>query len=151
VIEDIHVTGGTRAQKKYIIEFCEWLAIRLIDPEKIDDLVFEIHVRKMKEDEVGYKGFVQSYLDEIDEYSLFEIDLDKDNCKKETLITLAHEMIHVKQMINRELIIEHKNGANVTLWRGQNHNSTEYIDQPWEHEANNMQEELVKQYLFETV
>lgn len=151
MIEDIYVIGGTRTQKKYLTDFCEWLVLYLLHEDDIKDIAFEIRIRKMQHDEYGYKGFVQSHLDDNWNYTIFEIELDKNNTKKEMFITLAHEMIHVKQMLQRRLNMKRINDKDVTYWLNEDHTYTKYADRPWEHEANAMQEELVKQYLFDVL
>ena len=56
------------------------------------------------------------------------------------LSTLAHEMVHVKQFARCEL------DENLTRWKGRDHASTEYMDQPWEKEARKLQYKMVENF-----
>lgn len=61
----------------------------------------------------------------------FEIELKRHRCLSGTLKTLAHEMVHVKQLAKGELNDDH------TRWQGKKINSDkiDYMDLPWEAEA----------------
>jgi hypothetical protein len=61
---------------------------------------------------------------------------------KEIGLTLAHEMVHVKQMA-KGILKSTKNGAH--LWAGKRyHKNTEYLDRPWEIEAFSKQELILR-------
>jgi|TARA_R110000796_G_C14524692_1_gene431244 hypothetical protein len=51
--------------------------------------------------------------------------------------TLAHEMVHAKQMLRKELVIDE-----AYKWKGRNANNYEYENQPWEKEAYRLEREL---------
>ena len=55
----------------------------------------------------------------------------------EMMLTLAHEMIHVKQYMKGEISDDPK-----ALWHGRNHEKTPYTKQPWEIEAHKNEHEL---------
>jgi hypothetical protein len=61
----------------------------------------------------------------------FDIEIKRTRGKKTSLITLAHEMVHLKQFAKGELSDDHNK------WMGKRINSDkiEYDDQPWEQEA----------------
>lgn len=61
----------------------------------------------------------------------FEIDIKRKRSVKNMLITLAHEMVHVKQFAKCELKDDH------TKWMGKkiNSNRIAYENLPWEREA----------------
>lgn len=50
------------------------------------------------------------------------------------LRTLAHEMVHVKQLIRGQLQHKYQRGKVNAYWCGRK-NSKDYLDQPWEVEA----------------
>ena len=53
---------------------------------------------------------------------------------RKKLLSVAHEMVHVKQFTRKEL--EHTSSINRQLWRGKNYNTkNRYYDLPWEIEA----------------
>lgn len=61
------------------------------------------------------------------------------------LSTMAHEMVHVKQYIRKELGLT-KNGEHIT-WNGKKVNSSlKYYETPWEMEA--MQKEVIMKYKY---
>jgi hypothetical protein len=63
------------------------------------------------------------------------IDLDADLSKSNTLLTLAHEMVHVKQYIKGEL--QDFRAKRTTKWQGKlvDEDKIYYYDLPWEIEA----------------
>lgn len=66
---------------------------------------------------------------------------------KEIGLTLAHEMVHVKQMA-KGILKPKKNGVN--LWAGKKYgNKTQYLDRPWEVEAFSKQELILRRAIEE--
>lgn len=57
------------------------------------------------------------------------------------MITLAHEMIHVKQIAKGRLRSQIIDGKPVHFWKGKAMNVS-YYDRPWEHEAWRQEREL---------
>ncbi len=59
-------------------------------------------------------------------------------------LTLAHEMVHVKQLAKGKL----KNVKGFSYWNGKKYsNRTKYLDQPWEIEAFSKQELIFRRSL----
>jgi hypothetical protein len=59
--------------------------------------------------------------------------------------TLAHELVHVKQMAQGKL---RKISKTHTMWSGKRYTkSTKYLDQPWEQQAFSMQELIFRRAL----
>lgn len=56
--------------------------------------------------------------------------------------TLAHEMVHLKQFIKKEL--RHTKAGNLT-WKGKRAKGAKWADRPWEIEA--MQKEVILHYV----
>ncbi|MDC1257309.1 hypothetical protein N8072_01400 [bacterium] len=106
----ITVNGGSRNQRKY----AESMAYYVCEKFNIQPFV-EINFRLMKNDDtLGYCSHVNE--------DGFEIDIKRTQKLRSTLITLAHEMVHVKQYL--EGVIP------------DNYNDCEdYWDRPWEIEA----------------
>jgi hypothetical protein len=75
----------------------------------------------------------------------YEVIIMMNHNKYSLLSTLAHEMVHVKQMTNNELEIDHKN--NTKMWKGVNHTNTPYDKQPWEIEAFKNEYKLAKKFI----
>ena len=78
-------------------------------------------------------GDLASCID-TEDLNTFEIQLDKDMSLRKKLLSLAHEMVHVKQFTRKEL--RHTDSINRQLWRGKRYNTkNRYYDLPWEIEA----------------
>lgn len=76
-----------------------------------------------------------TFLDDNHNPRSFEIIIDPKNGKRAQLMTLAHEMVHVKQYVKGELktlFNQHEN-----RWKGRyiRDDQFHYFDQPWEIEA----------------
>mgnify|MGYP006278177667 CR=1 FL=1 len=73
----------------------------------------------------------------------FEIELRRHRSLKSTLITLAHEMVHLKQFAKCEL------NTDWTRWQGQSFDpeAVSYHDYPWEIEASSMEYILYAAYV----
>jgi hypothetical protein len=66
---------------------------------------------------------------------------------KEIGMTLAHELVHVKQLAKGTLKYG-RNGSNI--WAGKNYKkSTKYLDRPWEIEAFSKQELILRRAIEE--
>jgi hypothetical protein len=82
---------------------------------------------------------------------VFDILISEDMSKKVTLLSLAHEMVHIKQFAKGELFEFHyKPGLN--RWRGELYNEDDragdnYWFMPWEVEALGMEQGLVRTFV----
>jgi len=78
-----------------------------------------------------YQGMV--YVDEFnlqDKLRHFVIVINKKDSEEQQLITMAHELVHVKQFAYGEI------DSSLTKWRGKPvSENMSYVDQPWEIEA----------------
>jgi hypothetical protein len=63
------------------------------------------------------------------------------------MITLAHEMIHLKQYTTKELKSRFVRGKPVDTWKGVQYRNLKYKEQPWEREAMLYEESLYQQFL----
>ena len=72
----------------------------------------------------------------------FEIELHNRMTPENYTKTLLHELWHVNQHVKGLLKDKH----NKRLWKGIDHSETDYIDQPWEKQANTMEEHLFIKY-----
>lgn len=75
----------------------------------------------------------------------FILEVKKDLSKKERLMTLAHEMVHVKQYAMMEL------NEQMNMWHGNYINSdvVPYMQQPWEIEAYDVGDNLFEEFIRE--
>ena len=116
----IEVIGGSSSQKKHakkMVEFCESTLM-----PRIKNLDITVSLCKPK----GAMG----YCLELDEKE-FEIEVDKTQPLRKVLETVAHEIVHVKQYVRREL------NPMTQAWMGKtvNPEKVSYWDLPWEIEA----------------
>lgn len=75
----------------------------------------------------------------------FELLIRSTMSDEDIFLTLAHEMVHVKQMLRGEHA-ERFRPVYKTFWFGEDHTETPYKKQPWEIEAYELQETLWKNY-----
>ena len=73
----------------------------------------------------------------------FEIEMHNRLDVESYVRTLLHELWHVYQHVMGAL--KDKHGKR--YWRGTDHSLTEYMDQPWEQQAFQMEEVLLDEYL----
>jgi hypothetical protein len=108
-----------------------------------------IHVKAthVQDDLMNYQGACVP-LDDVHRPKEFAIKLNA-SCKKEALLFLAHEMVHVKQYTKGELrdYIYHDD---IIGWKGAKYpaytSGPEYADLPWEVEAFCREEELYEKW-----
>ena len=85
----------------------------------------------------------------VDDYNFsgapryFTIEVDRNQTEDEKIRTIAHELIHVKQYVKKELNEE------MNRWKGQKVNPEKipYLEQPWEIEANDSGDFLFNEFL----
>ena len=75
------------------------------------------------------------YTDVIDD-DLYEIVIDSKLDDREKIITIAHEMVHVKQFAIGDLSLD------CTTWK----NTKDFSGEPWEDEAEELSHILTKQF-----
>ena len=121
----IDTIGGNEKQRKLVTDVAYWCVNRLMP--RMKKLEIEIQINNLKDNAVGY-CMMQ------DDNRTYEIEVDKKLDIEEMIVTVCHEMVHVKQYARNELGINDKND-------GQN-----YFDLPYEKEAYELQEILLKQY-----
>ena len=73
----------------------------------------------------------------------FEIELHNRMTPEHYTKTLLHELWHLYQHVTGQLKDKYKK----RLWKGVDHSKTDYEDQPWEKEANEMVEILYREYV----
>lgn len=78
----------------------------------------------------------------------FLIGLDRDLSKKETLLALAHEMVHLKQYAKGEMK-DIWRPVRMVKWQGEKylHEEMDYWEQPWEIEAYGREKGLYFKFL----
>lgn len=116
------------------VEAVEFYSSLLLSPRLSKHIDLEI----IFTDDLKFKGLC-SYLDSHRKPREFEISLDNRLGKRSQLLTLAHEMVHLKQFAKGELrdVRDVASKSWKQVWNGQalSEESTDYYDLPWEIEA----------------
>ena len=122
----ITVTGGSQSQKKHTKEMVKFCIKTLMPRMK----TLDIDVKLCKP--TGALG----YCLELDNKREFELEIDKTQPLRRLLETVAHEMVHVKQLVYKEFFTE------CNFYK----THEEYMNLPWEIEAYEMQEVLLERW-----
>ena len=114
-----------------------WFVAKYLPRHKIDIIVN--HRGLLREGVFGWCTVLDSDSRPRD----FEIELHNRMDVDHYAQTLLHELWHVYQHVKGYL----KDKRGKRLWRGIDHTETDYSDQPWEIEAQQMEIKLFEEYL----
>lgn len=97
--------------------------------------------------ELEVSGYCEFHDEEVIPYYLIGLESDPVEGEDDPIMVLAHEMVHVKQYCNGELVDHGK----YCSWHGKKYeefeaNSEQYFFSPWEIEAYGMQVGLYRMY-----
>ena len=124
----INVENGIAKERRLMSDLAYYCVKKLM-PRKQNLEIDIIQIKNLQETD----GDLASCID-TEDLNTFEIQLDKGMSLRKKLLSVAHEMVHVKQFTRKEL--EHTTSINRQLWRGKNYNTkNRYYDLPWEIEA----------------
>lgn len=112
----IYVTGGSRAQRKYAQSLAEFCLKKLLPRHKT--IIVDINLCRVANGSVG-NCLPTSDFNKPRE---FEIEVDCRMKLRDLLTTIAHEMVHVKQYVRKEIPIVFPDDG-------------KYYEWPWEIEA----------------
>jgi len=130
--------------KKEVITAINFYASLLMRKAFADKLTINVRYENKKV-MGGYQGFIE-FLDDNHRPKEFLISLKKDLPKRKQLITIAHELVHVKQYAKGELKYLFKGGQD--KWQGKIiPRKTHYFDKPWEIEAFGRELGLYERYI----
>ncbi len=126
----------------YVRSASEFFIDHLITPKLSDRLDIKIVLKKISEaDGLCIKQDKYKYL----------IELNKNLNFENLLITLAHEIVHVKQYVTMELKVWNILGKDVDVWRGRRFRNLNYDDQPWEMEATDLEVYLFQDFVMHSL
>lgn len=134
----INVEGGSRAKQKFIFGFAQMLAKELKIEKYKNELIIYIKPNLLKERSfAGVSGMMDG---------IVGVGIDSKLHFDRTMSTLAHEMVHVKQLLKGVLRVERVNEKDIFYWKGKEYptDGVLYVDRPWELEAYSQQEVLVR-------
>ena len=137
MIEDIGhfvlVNGGTKKQRNLIEDITWWFCDKYFSRFKYFNIEFDL---------TKIKGDVQGWCMEVGK-NCSHIEIDK-RLKGDDFITcVLHELVHVKQQFKGHL--KEMSGFE-KMWKGEVHIGIDYYNLPWEIEAYEQQEILLKEY-----
>lgn len=121
----------------------EWYSEKLISERKLKNV--EVYV-KFEKDLFKKSAIYAECFDDDQIKNRYEIIIDSGMGKSNMLMTLAHEVVHLKQFINNEL----KNiNDNYCRWNGKkvDYLLVNYWDHPWEIEAHGREKGLYYRFL----
>ena len=121
----IYTIGGNKKQRELVSDVAYFCIDKLMPRMKTLDV--EIQINNLKNNTAGYCMMA-------DDNRTFELEVNKKLDIVEMITTICHEMVHVKQYARNEL------GIN------KNHDGQNYFDLPYEKEAYELQEVLLKEY-----
>ena len=132
----ITIRGGRKNQRQLIKDAIEFSLDKLLPRTTTVD----IHVYLNR----GIKG-AEGYCSFEDTKS-FELEMDPRMSDKDLVLTVMHEMVHVRQYVKRQL--RPVNFCNAHKWLGKiyDEDKVDYLKLPWEKEAYKLQEVLYKQF-----
>ena len=130
----IHVKGSNKAVRK-LVEIAAWYyAEKLMGKRLINNLEININLKRSLYEKDKTEG-TAIWEDESGRPKEFTIELDCNTKVRNILITLAHEMVHVKQWAKNEMY-EYYKGDEVRFMKTKyDMNDLNYWDFPWEIEA----------------
>jgi hypothetical protein len=131
----LHVKGSNKAVRR-LIESAAWFyAEKLMGKRLMGGLEITINLNKNLLSKDGNEGSA-IWEDDGHRPREFTIEIDSTVKIRNILITLAHEMVHVKQWAKDEMY-EYMNVAGMVRFKGEKVHMeiTDYWDYPWEIEA----------------
>lgn len=108
----------------------------------------EVYIIIKKKLEGNYSGFC-TYVDHYKGKRIFEIELAKGFSVRETMCSLAHEVVHLKQFATGELKDTMVTG-NMSEWKGEtiDEDKVDYWDLPFEIEAYGREKGLFTRFAY---
>ena len=132
----LSITGSNKNNRKLVERAAWWYAEKLMGKRLMNSLEINIHLRRNLITKEGCEGTAIWEDDYCDRPREFTIELDLSFSIRDVLITLAHEMVHVKQWAKDEMY-EYTNTMGLVRFKGEKIHleETDYWDYPWEIEA----------------
>ena len=131
----VNVSGGTKTQRQLAYKLVEHCIDELLPRHRT--LWIEVDLKKIPE-----KDKVVGYCQDDGE-NMFTIEIDKTQNAYDFMLTVAHEMVHVKQFARGELKDIMK-AHSLCKWQGREFDTEDlnYWDYPWEIEAHGREKGL---------
>lgn len=136
-VAKIKVTGGNPEMRSIVKKATRWMLGYLVGSRIADTMEINISlIDNLKKNEGSFGDCI--YTEDNVRPREFEIRIDTKQTPYSRLLTLAHEMIHVKQYVKNEMY-EYNNSSLYGAIRFKNkiywHDTIRYRNLPWEKEA----------------
>jgi len=134
---NVRVTGGTKYQREVVHKVIGW-TIKQLKLTRMSSLDVHIILKKLR----GVDG--ECSMEDTSKRK-FTIEAHKTLGLRQLIMTLIHEMVHVKQFAKNEMDDFPINGRQ--RWKsGTVPKNVSYYDMPWEKEAVRLQEKLTDEF-----
>jgi len=127
----INIRGGSKSQRKYARSMIEFCRKRLMP--RMYNIEVNLYIKNFGEDDsLGYA--IASDTADSARPREFDIEVERSQPMRKFLMTIAHEMVHVKQFARGELYESTRLGSH--RWQGKwLPKDPDYWESPWEIEA----------------
>lgn len=123
----IDTNGGKKNERELIFSLANFCVSKLMPRKK--NLEVNINIKRNLEEKEGLSGGVI----DTDDLNTFDMDICHTLSLRKKLLTVAHEMVHVKQFTRGEL--KHTNSYSAKRWNNKTFHESNYWECPWEIEA----------------
>lgn len=132
-MNSVEVIGGKIKEREIVEATVAWCIKKMMP--RLRTLDIEVRIKDLKK--------AMGYCMEGDSNRQFELEIKKGMNLYNLIITVCHEMVHVKQYAKGELRYK---SSGARQWKANIiSNKTEYMDLPWEKEAFKMERDLAIQ------
>ena len=136
------VTGGRRKQKELVHSIVDTMAYRILGPRMARAVYIEFQIIS----NLNADGWCE-WMDDNIRPREFCVQLRKEQEYPSMILTVVHELVHVRQMARSELY-EIYRPKQMQVWRGKRlRKKLPYSKQPWEREAFRLQERYAREYV----
>jgi|TARA_B110000908_G_C10235971_1_gene443335 hypothetical protein len=134
----VGVVGGNKYQREIVQRVANWCIHELLPNHRKVEVV--ITLKNLVSD--GVEGWCMEQDDR-----LYDIEVEKNLNIRDLITVVAHELVHVKQYVKKEMVdyYDKKAQARKIRWKKTAYGyGTAYERQPWEKEAFRLQEVLAE-------
>lgn len=139
---EIERKRGTERDVKLITEAVPFMLKRLVKPEQLTQVHLNISITRLK----GDHGDIV-----LEDAPYFRLRLHHESDSILLLVTLAHELVHLSQVLSGRLKFKKIKGLDVWVWDGRSYGSEPYADLdrvlPWERDAELREGDLARQFV----
>ena len=133
-------TTGPKRERELIVSLAYYCIYKMM-PRKKNLEVDIVQVTNLRDTEGDWANCIDT-----EDLNTFEIKVDKGMSLRKKLLSVAHEMVHVKQFSRKELA--HTESISYSAWYGKRYRTTnKYWELPWEIEAYGMELGLFNQWI----